>query len=299
MNTEKQLGNIDYLLTETRAKQEELKAQNETAEKQLKETENQIKNAQGQVALFKFEIEKAAKELEKSKKDSAETLKVEKEKLVAVELQRQEAEKEFGNFLVSVKEEKQTLTDAQEKHAKDLEKLEDAKRTNQFLIDEKKKYSEDAKRDAVNLETTRTRAEADLNGMKALERNIIESDEKLKRQQESVASSQLALDRRNNDLNQREQGIQLKEAQLATREVKVVEDETKVGELLKVQEEKETLIYKLEESLKLRGIELPKAPGEEQGTPSKMMDDGGKTVSWKSKKPEKPKKPNKGKKPKK
>ena len=67
------------------------------------------------------------------------------------------------------------------------------------------------------------------------------------------------------------------------KEAKAVEDETRARELLLVLEEKQTAVIKLEESLKLRGVELPKEAPKEAPKEVVKKDDGGKTVSWKSK----------------
>jgi len=257
---------------------EETIEKSKEAGKTLESAEAQIKNAHGVLALLNFEIGEKTKELDKLKKDSTETFKAEKERLVDIQVKRQDSEKEFGDFLVSVKKEKDDIEEARVQHAKDLEKLEDSKRTNQFLIDEKKRYTADAKKEGENLELTRVRAEADINGMKVLEKKLLDADGENKMREQSIRTQQESLDKRNSDLNQREADIHTKEAQLSVRESNQAGEEAKVRAILAVVQEKETLIYKLEEGLKLKGIELPKE--------AKKEEDGGKTVSWKPEKVE-------------
>ena len=54
MSNEKQFGNIDYLLSETKAKHQELTEENNIKAKELAEKEAQIRNAQGVLALTNF-----------------------------------------------------------------------------------------------------------------------------------------------------------------------------------------------------------------------------------------------------
>src|SRR3990167_10676637 len=96
-------------MADSARKAEDIIEASKDAAKVLETTQVQIKNAQGVLALTNFGVGKKVEELEKVKKDFVETMKIEKDKLVETQTKRQGAEKEFGEFLTSVHEEKKTI----------------------------------------------------------------------------------------------------------------------------------------------------------------------------------------------
>ena len=224
----------------------------------LEAIEVQIKNAQNDLALINFEREKGKKELEKTKSDIKEAQKIEGTKLVDIQTNRQEAEKEFGEFLASVAKEKKDMEELRESNGKESAKLEEAKKTNQSILDDKKKVLEETKKEKDDLESRRTNAEAQINNMKVLESTLINKDNEIKSRAEGAKNVEREQAVKNGELNAWEGTLKQRQAMLEAREAVLEENEQRAKNLVQVATEKETYLIQLIEAARVAGAN-PKA----------------------------------------
>src|SRR3990167_9740333 len=147
-DTAQELKNLANALEESK----DLSDKNKEAKGLLETTQVQINNASNDLAYLRSEVTKETDSLATLKVKHQDTLKVNGDQLAKLQVEVQKTKDELDNVLKATTKEKGDLEAKHTELDAKLLKFAEAKKTNQALIDEKKGYLEQVKKEEAKLE---------------------------------------------------------------------------------------------------------------------------------------------------
>ncbi len=242
----------------------EIAEQNDQSQKDLQEVQKQLGVANSDLSFVKLEIETGSKKLAKVKNDAVEAEKIERAKLIEIQLKRDSAQKEYEDFLARTATERRQQEEKAQKIDKGLEKFAEAKKTNQNMIDEKKAYIVEAKKENAELETKRARVASDTGSFEKLAETMNQREASVTSREEGIKLQEQEVSQEKARLNDEKARLSAFEGSLATREANLAPLEAKLELKRQANDEKETHLIKYEESLKSKGYTPSVTPQAEE-----------------------------------